>query len=130
MGPREVEVDGERYAARRGIVISAGGAPAIPPIAGLKEIDHWTNRDATEAKEAPDSLVVLGGGPIGLEIGQAFRRFGTAVTVVEMAPHILPLESQRMPKRSKRFCAPTASIYAPAFRPAVSDDLPTGSPSS
>jgi pyruvate/2-oxoglutarate dehydrogenase complex dihydrolipoamide dehydrogenase (E3) component len=92
VAPREVEVDGERYIARRGVVIAAGGAPAVPPIEGLGTVDYWTNREATEAKEAPESLIVLGGGPIGLEIGQAFSRFGTTVTVVEMAPHILPLE--------------------------------------
>jgi len=92
VSPREVEVDGQPYAARRGIVIAAGGTPAIPPIEGLKDVGYWTNRDATEAKEAPSSLVVLGGGPIGLEIGQAFSRFGTTVTIVEMAPHILPSE--------------------------------------
>ncbi|MDQ3619997.1 MAG: NAD(P)/FAD-dependent oxidoreductase [Actinomycetota bacterium] len=92
MSPREVEVEGDRYIARRGVVIAAGGAPAVPPIEGLGDVEYWTNREATEAKEAPESLIVLGGGPIGLEIGQAFSRFGTTVTVVEMAPHILPLE--------------------------------------
>ncbi len=92
VGPREVEVEGEKHVARRGIVIAAGGSPAVPPIEGLAEVDYWTNREATEAKDAPESLIVLGGGPIGLEIGQAFSRFGTTVTVVEMAPHILPLE--------------------------------------
>ena len=89
VGPREVEVEGQRYEAKRGIVIAAGGTPAIPPIDGLADVGYWTNRDATEAKEVPRSLVVLGGGPIGLEIGQAFSRFGTSVTVVEMAPHVL-----------------------------------------
>lgn len=88
----EVEVDGETYTARRGIVIAAGGSPAVPPIDGLDQVDYWTNREAVEAKDVPESLIVLGGGPIGLEIGQAFSRFGTAVTVVEMAPHVLPLE--------------------------------------
>lgn len=92
VSPREVEVDGDRYTARRGVVIAAGGAPAIPSIEGLSDVEYWTNREATEAKEAPQSLIVLGGGPIGLEIGQAFSRFGTTVTVVEMAPHLLPLE--------------------------------------
>jgi len=92
VGPRAVEVEGQRFEAKRGIVIAAGGTPAIPPIDGLADLGYWTNRDATEAKEVPGSLVVLGGGPIGLEIGQAFSRFGTSVTVVEMAPHILPLE--------------------------------------
>jgi len=92
VSPREVEVDGDRYTARRGVVIAAGGAPAVPPIEGLGDVEYWTNREATEAKETPESLIVLGGGPIGLEIGQAFSRFGTTVTVVEMAPHLLPLE--------------------------------------
>lgn len=92
VGPKEIEVDGERYLARRGIVIAAGGSPAVPPIDGLREVDFWTNHEATEAKEVPSSMIVLGGGPIGLEIGQSFSRFGTSVTVVEMAENILPLE--------------------------------------
>ncbi|HVM35477.1 MAG TPA: NAD(P)/FAD-dependent oxidoreductase [Actinomycetota bacterium] len=92
VGPGEVEVEGDRYTARRGIVIAAGGSPSVPPIDGLAEVDYWTNRDATEAKEAPNSLIVLGGGPIGLEIGQAFSRFGTSVTIVEMASHVIPAE--------------------------------------
>jgi len=92
VGPGEVEVEGDQYTARRGIVIAAGGSPSVPPIDGLAEVDYWTNRDATEAKEAPNSLIVLGGGPIGLEIGQAFSRFGTSVTIVEMASHVIPAE--------------------------------------
>lgn len=92
VGPQEIEVDGERYRANRGIVIAAGGSPAVPPIEGLGDVSFWTNREAVMAEEPPDSMIVLGGGPIGLEIGQAFSAFGTDVTVVEMAPHILPLE--------------------------------------
>ncbi len=91
-GPREVEVDGERYSARRGVVIATGGIPATPPIAGLADVEYWTNREAIEADENPGSMVVLGGGAIGLELAQAFRRFGTDVTIVENAPHVLPLE--------------------------------------
>lgn len=92
VGAGEVEVDGDRYTARRGVVIAAGGTPAVPPIEGLQDVEYWTNHEATEAKEAPESLIVLGGGPIGLEIGQSFSRFGTAVTIVEMVDRILPLE--------------------------------------
>ena len=92
VSPSEVEVDGTRFSARQGVVIATGGSPAIPPIEGVSDVSYWTNRDAVEAEEAPESLIVLGGGPIGLEIGQAFHRFGTTVTVVEMAQHILPLE--------------------------------------
>ncbi|MDQ3963324.1 MAG: NAD(P)/FAD-dependent oxidoreductase [Actinomycetota bacterium] len=92
VGPREIEVDGERHAARRAIVIAAGGRPAVPPIPGLASVEYWTNREAVKAETQPASMIVLGGGAIGLEIGQAFSRFGTDVTVVEMADHVLPLE--------------------------------------
>jgi pyruvate/2-oxoglutarate dehydrogenase complex dihydrolipoamide dehydrogenase (E3) component len=92
VGQRAVEVDGERFEARRGIVIASGGEPASPPIDGLDEVDLWTNREAIEATEAPRSLVVLGAGPIGLELAQAFHRFGTRVTLVEVADHALPAE--------------------------------------
>lgn len=92
VGAREVEVDGERHRARRAVVIAAGGRPAIPPIPGLDSAEYWTNREAVKATEQPQSMVVLGGGAIGLEIGQAFTRFGTDVTIVEMADHLLPSE--------------------------------------
>jgi pyruvate/2-oxoglutarate dehydrogenase complex dihydrolipoamide dehydrogenase (E3) component len=92
VGPGEVEVDGRRIKARRGIVIATGSEPAIPPIEGLNGVDFWTNRDAIEAKEVPSSLIVLGAGPIGLELGQVFQRFGSRVTFVELAEHALPLE--------------------------------------
>jgi pyruvate/2-oxoglutarate dehydrogenase complex dihydrolipoamide dehydrogenase (E3) component len=90
--PREVEVDGRRVRARRGIVIATGGQPSAPPIDGLAEVSYWTNREALEAAEAPSSLVVLGAGPVGLELAQAFHRLGTRVTLVEVAPHALPAE--------------------------------------
>jgi pyruvate/2-oxoglutarate dehydrogenase complex dihydrolipoamide dehydrogenase (E3) component len=92
VGQRAVEVDGERFEARHGIVISTGGEPAAPPIDGLDDVDFWTNREAIEATELPRSLVVLGAGPIGLELAQAFHRFGTEVTLVEVAEHALPAE--------------------------------------
>jgi pyruvate/2-oxoglutarate dehydrogenase complex dihydrolipoamide dehydrogenase (E3) component len=92
VGPREVEVDGRRVRARRGIVIATGGQPSAPPIDGLDELGYWTNREALEATQAPRSLVVLGAGPVGLELAQAFGRLGTRVTLVEVAPHALPAE--------------------------------------
>jgi pyruvate/2-oxoglutarate dehydrogenase complex dihydrolipoamide dehydrogenase (E3) component len=91
-GPHEVEVDGRTFKARRGIVVATGGEPAVPPIDGLKDIDFWTNRDAIEATDAPRSMVVLGAGPIGLELAQVYRRFGTEITIVELAEHALPME--------------------------------------
>lgn len=89
VAPGTVEVDGATYTARRGIVIATGTEPAIPPIEGLQDVDFWTNRDAIEAKEAPRSIVILGAGPIGLELGQVFRRFGSDVTFVELFEHAL-----------------------------------------
>jgi pyruvate/2-oxoglutarate dehydrogenase complex dihydrolipoamide dehydrogenase (E3) component len=91
-GPREVEVDGRRVRARRGLVIATGGQPGAPPIDGLDEVGYWTNREALEAAEVPSSLVVLGAGPVGLELAQAFGRPGARVTLVEVAPHALPAE--------------------------------------
>jgi pyruvate/2-oxoglutarate dehydrogenase complex dihydrolipoamide dehydrogenase (E3) component len=78
--------------ARRGIVIAAGTAPAVPPIPGLAGTPFWTNREAIEAERVPGSLVVLGGGAIGVELGQVFARFGSQVTVAEGAARLLPLE--------------------------------------
>jgi pyruvate/2-oxoglutarate dehydrogenase complex dihydrolipoamide dehydrogenase (E3) component len=92
VGQRAVEVDGERFQARRGVVIATGGEPASPPVDGLDEVGFWTNREAIEATELPRSLVVLGAGAIGLELAQAFHRFGTEVTLVEVAEHALPGE--------------------------------------
>jgi pyruvate/2-oxoglutarate dehydrogenase complex dihydrolipoamide dehydrogenase (E3) component len=78
--------------ARRGIVITTGTAPAVPPIPGLAGTPFWTNREAIEAERVPGSLVILGGGAVGVELGQVFARFGSRVTVVEGAGRLLPLE--------------------------------------
>jgi pyruvate/2-oxoglutarate dehydrogenase complex dihydrolipoamide dehydrogenase (E3) component len=90
--PGRVRIGDEVVSVRRGVVVATGSAPVRPPIPGLAEAGYWTNREAIAAKEAPDSLVVLGGGAIGLELAQAFARFGSAVTVVEGADRVLPLE--------------------------------------
>ena len=96
--PGEVTVTPSRGAgqvvlrARRGIVINTGTAPAVPPIPGLAGTPFWTNRDAVEAERVPASLVILGGGAVGLELGQVFARFGSRVTVVEGAGRLLPME--------------------------------------
>jgi pyruvate/2-oxoglutarate dehydrogenase complex dihydrolipoamide dehydrogenase (E3) component len=92
VGRREVEVDGRRLRARRGIVLASDGEPAVPPIDGLAGTDFWTNREVIEAAELPRSLVVLGAGPVGLELAQAFHRLGAAVTLVEVGEHALPME--------------------------------------
>ncbi len=92
VAPNAVEVDGDRFEARRGIVIATGGEPATPQIDGLAEVGFWTNREAVEATELPRSLVVLGAGAIGVELAQAFNRFDTTITMIEMAQQPLPGE--------------------------------------
>lgn len=89
-GPGTVAVGDDVYHARRGIIIATGTLAAVPPIPGLAETPYWTNHDAVETKELPSSLVVLGGGAIGLEMGQAMARFGVQVTIVEAMDRILP----------------------------------------
>jgi pyruvate/2-oxoglutarate dehydrogenase complex dihydrolipoamide dehydrogenase (E3) component len=88
----EVDVGGQRFEARRGIVVATGSVAAIPPVDGLGEIDYWTNHQLVEAEELPESLVVLGGGAIGCELSQVAARFGVRVTVVEAADRLLAME--------------------------------------
>ncbi|WP_307201282.1 NAD(P)/FAD-dependent oxidoreductase [Nocardioides zeae] len=93
-GPRRVVVtadDGSTttYVARRGVVLNPGTRPALPPVEGLADVPVWTNRDAVRATEVPGRLVVLGGGPIGVELAQVFARFGARVTVVQHGDRIL-----------------------------------------
>ena len=87
--PATVEVDADVYRASTGIVIATGTLAAVPPIDGLEDTPFWTNHEIVETEELPPSLIVLGGGPIGLEIGQAVSRFGTEVTVVEGLDRLL-----------------------------------------
>jgi dihydrolipoamide dehydrogenase len=96
-GERVVEVETSagtsRIAAERAVVLATGTRPAIPRVEGLAELRPWDNRDATSIKELPQRLLVLGGGSIGLELAQAFRRLGSSeVTVVEGAATLLARE--------------------------------------
>jgi len=91
-GPGRVLVDGRLVVARRGVVIATGTIPAIPPVPGLSGTPYWTNREAVSTSTLPTSLVVLGGGAIGLELAQVFARFGVTVTVVEALDRLLAAE--------------------------------------
>jgi pyruvate/2-oxoglutarate dehydrogenase complex dihydrolipoamide dehydrogenase (E3) component len=91
-GPGRVAVGGEMFEASRAVVLATGQVPAVPPIDGLAGTPYWTNREAIKTAELPESLVVLGGGAIGLELAQAYRRFGVAVTVVEARDRLVPVE--------------------------------------
>jgi pyruvate/2-oxoglutarate dehydrogenase complex dihydrolipoamide dehydrogenase (E3) component len=91
-GPGVVEVDGVRHTAEH-VVLANGADPIVPPVPGLRELDGvWTNREATGMKAIPRRLLVLGGGPVGVELAQAVRRLGGEVAVVDMAEHVLPRE--------------------------------------
>jgi pyruvate/2-oxoglutarate dehydrogenase complex dihydrolipoamide dehydrogenase (E3) component len=92
-GPRIVAIEDRRVSASRAVVLAVGTRPAYPPIPGLREAQPWTNREATAAKAVPRRLAVLGGGAIGVELAQAYRRLGCEeVTVLEVAPRLLARE--------------------------------------
>jgi len=90
--PQTVEVGGETLVARRAVVVANGGTALIPPIPGLDAVKFWTNRQAVVPRELPGSLAVLGGGAVGVELGQAFARFGSKVTIIEAGPRFLGAE--------------------------------------
>ena len=90
--PGEVTVGDQVLRARRGIVVNIGTDPAVPPIPGLAEAPFWTNREAVQAEHVPESLAVLGGGAVGVELAQVFARFGSQVTVVEATDRLLPMD--------------------------------------
>ena len=91
-GPGAVEVDGVRHTAEH-VVLACGADPFIPPIPGLRDLEGiWTNREATGMKAVPRRLLIIGGGPVGVEMAQAVRRLGGEVVVVEGAEHVLPRE--------------------------------------
>jgi pyruvate/2-oxoglutarate dehydrogenase complex dihydrolipoamide dehydrogenase (E3) component len=86
VGPTAVEVDGEVITARQAMVLATGQKAWVPPM--FADIAHWTNRDAIAAETVPESLLVIGGGAIGLELGQVMARFGASVTIVETGPRL------------------------------------------
>jgi pyruvate/2-oxoglutarate dehydrogenase complex dihydrolipoamide dehydrogenase (E3) component len=91
-GPGVVEVDGVRHSADH-VVLAAGADAIVPPVPGLRELDGvWTSREVTGMKAVPRRLVVLGGGPVGVEMAQAVRRLGGEAAIADMAEHLLPRE--------------------------------------
>jgi pyruvate/2-oxoglutarate dehydrogenase complex dihydrolipoamide dehydrogenase (E3) component len=89
---RSVVVDGQAYTARRGIVIATGSKPVHPPIPGLADGEYWTTHDVIQAAQLPASLLIIGGGTVGCELGQVLARFGVDITIVEAGPRLLPGE--------------------------------------
>jgi pyruvate/2-oxoglutarate dehydrogenase complex dihydrolipoamide dehydrogenase (E3) component len=92
-GPGRVAVDGGENRTAREIVVATGSEPLVPPVPGLRELDGlWSNREATGMREVPRRLLVLGGGPVGVEMAQAVRRLGGEAAIVESMEHVLPHE--------------------------------------
>lgn len=91
--PHLFEVDGRRLTAKN-FVIATGSRPAVPPIAGLADVPFLTNETVFTLREPVPRLLVLGGGPIGVEMAQAFARLGSEVTLIERGPQLLPVEDR------------------------------------
>jgi pyruvate/2-oxoglutarate dehydrogenase complex dihydrolipoamide dehydrogenase (E3) component len=92
-GPGVVEVDGVRHTADH-VVLANGADPFVPPVPGLRELEGvWTSREVTSMKAVPRRLLILGGGPVGVEMAQAVRRLGAEVGLVEGAEHVLAREA-------------------------------------
>ena len=89
--PTELVLNDEEITSRS-IVIATGSRPAIPIIEGLQEVGYFTNEDVFDLTALPSSLAIIGGGPISVELGQAFERLGTKVTIIQRAERILPKE--------------------------------------
>jgi len=95
LSPWEVEVNGERITARN-IVIASGARARVPDIPGLEQLDYLTSDTLWDIREAPARLLIIGAGPIGCELAQAFSRLGTKVTLVSHARRILPREDEEV----------------------------------
>ncbi|HEX5610892.1 MAG TPA: NAD(P)/FAD-dependent oxidoreductase [Solirubrobacterales bacterium] len=114
-GERRVRVGDETLVARRAVIVATGSGAAMPPIDGLDRVNAWNNRQATTAKQVPESMVVLGGGPVGSELSQAWASLGCKVTLVEGGPHLL--------SRDERFAG---EQVADALRAHFGVDVRTG----
>jgi dihydrolipoamide dehydrogenase len=95
-GPGQVEVGERTLLVAERVIIATGSVPRIPPIPGLAEAGYWTNREATTLREIPESVVIIGGGPVGIELAQLLRRFGSEVHLVESAEGLIGREDVRV----------------------------------
>ena len=110
VSPWEVEIThddaSKQVLTTRSIVVATGGRPFVPPLPGLDRIDYFTSENIWSLRERPGRMVVMGGGPIGCELAQAFARLGCRVTQVEMGPRLLPREDEDAAEHvTRRFVA-------------------------
>jgi pyruvate/2-oxoglutarate dehydrogenase complex dihydrolipoamide dehydrogenase (E3) component len=99
-----LDVDGEELEFER-LVVATGSTPALPPLDGLDDVEFWANHEATSTSEVPASIVIVGAGPVGCELGQFFARVGSQVTILDVHLRLLPREDPE-----------AASLLADAFR--------------
>ncbi|HWA53197.1 MAG TPA: FAD-dependent oxidoreductase [Solirubrobacterales bacterium] len=93
-GERRVRVGDDLLTAKRAVVVATGSAAAMPPIEGLDSVGAWNNREGTTSKHVPESMIVLGGGPVGCELSQAWSSLGCRVTLIEGGPRVLAREEE------------------------------------
>jgi dihydrolipoamide dehydrogenase len=91
VGHGRLEIGGDTLETDR-VIVATGSDSRVPAIPGLEEAGYWTNREATTLSELPESIIVLGGGPVGIELGQFLRRMGVSVTIVQHGERLLSRE--------------------------------------
>ncbi len=101
-GPGRVEVDGRMLETDR-IIVATGSDPIVPEVEGLDSVSVWTNRETTNLKEIPGSALVVGGGPVGIELGQFLARFGCEVTLLQRTDRLIPREDPEVSRTIRKF---------------------------
>jgi dihydrolipoamide dehydrogenase len=117
---RTIEVGGEEVSAEK-VVVAAGSRPLVPPIDGLDEVDYLTSREALYLREQPDSLVIMGGGYIAVELGYFFEALGTDVTIVEMMDTLVPREDEDLSEAFTDIASERHDVYTGHRAAAVED---------
>lgn len=95
LSPAEVQVNGKKYSAPK-FIVATGSSTFIPPVEGINDVDHLTNIKALQLKERPESMIILGGGPLGVEFAQMFSRFGSRVSLLQSRSRITPREEPEL----------------------------------
>ncbi|WP_273886801.1 dihydrolipoyl dehydrogenase family protein [Rubrobacter naiadicus] len=101
-GPGRVEVNGETIEASH-IIVATGSEPNVPPIEGLDDVTVWTNREVTTSREVPGRALIVGGGPNGIETAQWLTRFGSEVTIVQSADHLINREDAQVGELARKY---------------------------